>query len=416
MIDSPVTRRLLLAQAGALALAMTLPGVALAKDPVKLGLLIGFSGDMGPWAPALNNAAILAVEEINNAGGILGRPVTLIAEDNTSTVDGAMRGATKLVSVDGVSAIIGPESDPIVALRGFAKDQKVPVISTSGGTQALDDAGGAGTFIYRTNASDSFLGVVHAKLLLDEMKQNEIVLVVENLEGTQSAAATFRKAYERLGGKITKEVTLAPGQSSYLAEVNEVAAANPSMVFMAVGQTAGVAFVKQAFQRGHDWKYWVTAELQSPDYVAAVGPELAKGTINPVSSPAQGSASWQRFSEAYEKRFGEKPEPGFYQAETYDAFITVALAMAAANDTSGAAVDANLTRVAGPDGEKVISYADGVAAIAAVKEVDYEGASGSVDFNKYGNVTVPATRMLQVNEAGEWVVMKTVDSSAFPAN
>ena len=153
-----------LALAAAMSLgALTAPAMA-QDDAVNLGLLVGFTGDMGPWAPALNNAAIVAVEEINAAGGILGRTVNLISEDNASTVEGAVRGATKLVSVNGVSAIIGPESDPIVALRGFASDNQVPVISTSGGTEALDDAGGTGTFIYRTNASDSFLGVVHAKI------------------------------------------------------------------------------------------------------------------------------------------------------------------------------------------------------------------------------------------------------------
>lgn len=410
-----ISRRALLAGATALGLGGALPAFAQEGD-IKLGLLVGLTGDMGPWAPALNNAAILAVEEINAAGGILGRKVQLIAEDNNSTVAGAMRGATKLVSVDAVSAIIGPESDPIVALRGFAKDNKVPVISTSAGTEALDKAGGTGTYIYRTNASDSFLGVVHAKLLLDEMGQKEIVLVVENLEGTMSGANTFKKAYERLGGTIVKEVVLAPGQSSYQAEVRAVADTDPAMVFLAVGQTAGVNFVKQAYQRGYDWKYWVTAELQSPDFVNAAGVEIVQGAINPVSSQVEDAASWERFSAAYEARFGEKPEPGFYQAETYDAFIATALAIEAAGEASGEAVDANLIKVSGPDGKKVISFEEGREALKAGEDIDYEGASGSLDFDEFGNVTIPATRMLQIAEDGSWQTLKVIDSSNFPAN
>ncbi|PZQ97657.1 MAG: hypothetical protein DI533_10800 [Cereibacter sphaeroides] len=415
MKTEKMLRCLRVATLSAAAMALTAPAV-MAQDGVKLGLLVGLTGDMGPWAPALNNAAILAVEEINANGGLLGKPVTLITEDNSSTVDGAMRGATKLVSVDGVSAIIGPESDPIVALRDFAVDNKIPIISTSAGTEALDDAGGTGKFIYRTNASDSFLGVVHAKMLLDEMQQKEVVLVVENLEGTMSGARTFSDAYKRLGGTITKEVVLAPGQSNYLAEIKAVADAEPTMVFLAVGQTAGVNFVKQAYQRGYDWKYWATAELQSPDFVNAAGVEVVKGILNPVSSQVEGAESWNRFSAAYEARFGEKPEPGFYQAETYDAFIATALAIEAAGDASGASIDANLTKVAGPGGDKVVSFADGVAALKAGKDIDLEGASGSVDFDEHGNVTIPATRLLQVDDEGNWVTIKTVDSSAFPAN
>ncbi|PZQ48199.1 MAG: hypothetical protein DI556_15375 [Rhodovulum sulfidophilum] len=412
---SPLTARLARALMTASALALALP--AMAEDgPVKLGLLVGFTGDMGPWAPALNNAALLAIEEINADGGVLGRPVELVAEDNASTVDGAIRGATKLVSVEGVSAIIGPESDPILALRAFAKDHEIPVISTSAGTEALDEVGGTGTYIYRTNASDSFLGVVHAKMLLDELDQKEIVLVVENLEGTQSGAKTFKDAYERFGGKVVKEVVLAPGQTNYQSEVRAVADADPSMVFLAVGQTAGVAFVKQAYQRGYDWKYWVTAELQSPDFVSAAGVDIVKGALNPVSSQVEGAESWTRFSDAYEKRFGEKPEPGFYQAETYDAVMVTALAMEAAKDAGGAGIDAHLTEVAGPGGEKVVSFAAGKAALAEGKEIDYEGASGSVDFDAHGNVTIPATRLLEISDEGDWVTVKTVDSSAYPTN
>lgn len=397
------------------ALSAGLAAPAAAED-VKFGLLVGFTGDMGPWAPALNNAAILAVEEINAAGGVLGNQVQLVSEDNGSGVDGAVRGAQKLVSVDKVSAIIGPESDPIVALLQFATDNKVPIISTSAGTEALDKAGGTGKYIYRTNASDTFLGIVHAKLLLDEMKQKEVALVVENTEGTMSGANTFERAYERFGGKISKKIVLSPGQANYLNELRDLASADPDYVFLAVGQATGVNFVKQAYQRGYDWKSWVTAELQSPDFVKAAGVDVVKGFINPVSSQRADAPSWERFSQAYEKRFGEKPEPGFYQAETYDAFIAAALAMEAAKSATGEAIDANLAKVAGPGGDKVISFEEGVKALQAGKDIDYEGASGSVDFNEHGNVAVPATRLLQVDESGQWVPIKTIDSSAFPAS
>jgi ABC-type branched-subunit amino acid transport system substrate-binding protein len=409
-------RRGLLALTVACIVGAGVPAFAQEGDPVKMGLLVGFSGDMGPWAPALNDAAILAVEEINAAGGILGRPVTLVSEDNASAVDGAVRGATKLVNVEGVNVIIGPESDPIIGLRSFAVENQIPIISTSAGTEALNEAGGTGRFIYRTNASDSFLGVVHAKMLLDELGRDQIVLVVENLEGTISAAATFKAAYERLGGTIIDEIVLAPGQSSYQSEVRRAMGHDQDLLFLATGQTAGVAFVKQAYQRGYEGDYWVSAELQSPDFVNAAGVEVVEGAMNPVASQVEDSPSWQRFSDAFLARFGERPEPGFYQAETYDAFIVAALAMVAGGDTSGATIDANLLSVATPDGTEVISYADGVAALAAGEEINYEGASGSIDFNEFGNVAVPATRLLQINADGVWETMKTVDSSNFPAN
>lgn len=403
-----------IAKAVAVGLLIAGPALPAAADDVKLGLLIGFTGDMGPWAPALNNAAMLAVEEINADGGILGNKVVLISEDNASNVQGAIAGARKLVSVDGVSAIIGPESDPIVSLKDFAKDSKVPVVSTSAGTDALDQMGGTGRFIYRTSASDTFLGIAQAKVFLDELGVTELAVMAENSENTMSAANSFIKSYERFGGKVLKKVVVAPGQTTYLNELRDLASADPKFVFLAAGQTTGVAVVKQAYQRSYAWKWWVTTDLQNPDFVAAVGNDAAKGIESMVAGQLEADKSWQRFSELYEKKFGEKPEPGFYQAETYDAFIAVALAMESAKATDGAAVDANLIDVSTPEGEKVYSFAEGKKLLSEGKKIDYEGASGSIDFNEYGNVAVPAARLLEVDGEGNWVPVKVIDARSFP--
>ena len=92
-------RKTLLAAASMLATA-GIAGTASAED-VKFGFMVGFSGDMAPWAGALNNGAILAVEEINAAGGINGANIVLVPEDNGSTAAGGVRGAQKLINVDG---------------------------------------------------------------------------------------------------------------------------------------------------------------------------------------------------------------------------------------------------------------------------------------------------------------------------
>ena len=68
------------------------------------------------------------------------------------------------------------------------------------------------------------------------------------------------------------------------------------------------------------------------------------------------------------------------------------------------------------DGEKVFSFADGVKALDAGKDIDYDGASGPVNFTDTGNVTVPATRILVVDDNGQWVSTRTIDTSEYPAN
>jgi len=384
-----------------------------AGDQVDLGLMIGFTGDMGPWAPAISNSAILAVEEINADGGIMGKKVKLWSADNESTVEGGIRGAKKLVAVNKVSAIIGPESDPIMALLEYAKDTKTPIISTSAGTMALDKAGGTGNYIYRTSASDSFLGIVTAKLIYEGLGIKECAVIAENFEGTMSAAETMIKNYEKLGGKIVVKAILAPGQATYHSELKKVFSKKPAMTFLATGEVTGVNVMKQWYQKGYPGEWWVSTDLQNAEFVNSSSVEVTKGVRSQVSSQKEGDAGWVRFAERYEKKFGEKPEPGAYQSNTYDAVIITALAMEAAKNTSGEAVDKHLIAVSSPPGKKVFSFKEGVAALYNGEEINYEGASGPVDFNQYGNVTMPVSRILKVTEKGEWVTEKVLDSSQF---
>ncbi|MGE0210788.1 MAG: ABC transporter substrate-binding protein [Parvibaculaceae bacterium] len=397
-------------------LAMMAAAHPAAAEDVNLGFMVGYTGDMGPWAPALDNAAKLAVEEINAAGGVLGNPIKLWSEDNESTVEGGVRGARKLVSVNKVNAIIGPESDVIMALKEFAKDNGIPIISTSAGTSALDRIGGAGRFLYRTNASDSFIGVAAAKLMLEALGHKEVAILVENVEGTQSTADAFIRNYEKFGGKISKKIVLSPGQATYHSELADLAGTKPKIVVLAAGQITGVNVVKQAYQRGYEWDWYATVELQNPDFVASAGAEVVKGTVSAVPGQRDDDPSWLRFSERYKAKYGEAPQTGFYQAETYDAIVLTALAMEAAKSTAGKDIDQHLTAVAAAPGEKVSTFEEGVKLLREGKDIDYSGASGTVDFNEFGNVGVPAIRLVKVNDKGEWETVQVVDSRDFPAN
>ncbi|NND50487.1 MAG: ABC transporter substrate-binding protein [Rhizobiales bacterium] len=402
------------AVAGVLSLGLGQP--AAQADEVKLGFMLGFTGDYAPWSPALNNAAIVAIEEINANGGILGNEVSMIVSDNESKVEGGIAAARKLVNVDKVPVIIGPESDIIVALQDMAKNNEIPVVTSSAGTDAIDKTGGTGKFIWRVNASDSFLGVAAAKVLIDELGHKEIAIMVENLEGTQSAAASLKRNFERFGGKVTKEIVLTPGQATYLSELRDLADSDPKLVFLAAAQVTGVNVMKQAYQRGYEWPWWVAQELQQQDFVNAAGVEVVKGVTSWTPGQMDDDPAWQRFSNIFKEKWGEAAQSGFYQAETYDAFMVTALAMIKGGEATGAAVDANMAAVAAPPGERVTNFADAVKLIKEGKEINYDGPSGTIDFNEWGNVGIPAVRLMQVDDSGQWITKQVIDARSFPAS
>ena len=382
---------------------------------VKFGFMLGFTGDYAAWSPPLENTTKLAVKEINANGGILGNTLVVIKEDNESKVGPGVRAAQKLINVDKVPVIIGPESDIIVALQDMALDNQVPVITSSAGTEAINDNGGTGRYIWRTNASDSFLGIAAAKVMIDELGYKTAVIIVENLEGTQSAANSFSKAFTRFGGTVVKTVVLTPGQATYLSELKDAASVDADVAFLAAAQVTGINAVKQAYQRGYEFNMWVSQELLTEDFIAGASAEAADGITSWTPGQDETTDTWGVFSKAYAEMWGEVPQGGWYQAETYDAFMVAALAMIAGGETTGKSVDSNLSMVANPPGVVVTSFADGVAALAAGKDINYEGPSGSVDFNDHGDAGAPAVKILKVID-GHWVTQAIIDATNFPAN
>jgi len=382
---------------------------------VKFGFMLGFTGDYAAWSPPLEDTTKLVVKEINDNGGILGNTLVVIKEDNESKVGPGVRAAQKLINIDKVPVIIGPESDIIVALQDMALNNQVPVITSSAGTEAINENGGTGRYIWRTNASDSFLGIGAAKVMRDTLGYETVVLIVENLEGTQSAANSFANAFERFGGKVLKKVVLTPGQTTYLSELKDAASVESDVVFLAAAQVTGINAVKQIYQRGYDFNMWVAQELLTEDFIAGVGVEAADGITSWTPGQDETTDTWAVFSKAYSAMHGEIPQGGWYQAETYDAFVVAALAMIAGGDTTGEAIDSNLAMVANPPGVKVTSFAEGVAALADGKDINYEGPSGSVDFNDHGDAGAPAIKVLTVRN-GVWEVDAIIDATSFPAN
>jgi len=382
---------------------------------VKFGFMLGFTGDYAAWAPPLEKTSKLAVQEINANGGILGNTLVVIKEDNESKVGPGVRAAQKLINVDNVAVIIGPESDIIVALQDMALDNQVPVITSSAGTEALNNNGGTGRYIWRTNASDSFLGIAAAKVMLDELGYKTAVVIVENLEGTQSAANSFAKAFERFGGTIVKTVVLTPGQATYLSELKDAASVDVDVTFLAAMQVTGINVVKQAYQRGYEFNMWTGQELLMDDFIAGASAEATEGITSWTPGQDETTDTWGVFSKAYAEMWGEAPEGGWYQAETYDAFMVTALAMIAGGETTGKSADDNLAMVANPPGVVVTTFAEGVAALAAGKDINYEGPSGSVDFNEHGDAGAPAVKVMTVRN-GKWVTAMIIDATNFPAN
>ena len=377
--------------------------------PVKYGFLNGQSGDYGPWGGWALAAAEVAVDELNAAGGVLGRDVELIVEDNGSTPEGAVSGFAELTEVDGIHALGGIESDGMIAIFETVHELQIPTICSTCGTTELDNTGG--DMVFRIIPSDTDNGIVGAQVARDEGYRN-VAMLVELSEGTESPANVFKAVFtEQMGGNITEDVRFNSGEVTYSAQVAQAFESGPEAVYVAAGFETAVPILNEWRTRGYtDVPMIFTTDLLSPEIAEIVGAvDGASAIVGATAYDTVANPAW----DAYVPRFAAKndgvpPEIAFYDAWQYDQYIILGLAMEKAGTTDGAAVAAAVLDVTNPPGVEVFSFADGVAQIEAGNDIDYHGTTSNLNLNPVGNLLSPVMAVLEV-QGGEWAVRENIE-------
>ena len=382
------------------------------QGPIKFGMLIGVTGDYSPYYDVSKAGADVAIAEINDAGGVLGRPVELVVVDNKSTVEGAVQGFSQIVDVEDVDALAGPESDGAIANLQAIKDLKLPTICPACGTSELDEAGG--DYIWRITGSDSDGGLIAAQFARDA-GYTRVAMLVQNTEGASAPADAFKQVFtEIIGGEVVADVRFDPGQSSYQAQVDQAFADDPEAVYVGAGFEAGGIILTEWQRRGYGGSFLFSPDMIVPEIAALteqgveIGDGVAKAAIAAYDTE---SPAYQSYAPRYEAIIGEQPSSGLYDANQYDQYIILALAIAKAGTTDGEAVAAVISDLLNPPGTVVYSYAEGLAAIEAGEDIDLHGASSSLDVNEFGNLASPNFGEQNIVD-GQWTQVATVELDA----
>ena len=382
------------------------------EGPIKFGMLIGVTGDYSPYYDVSKAGADVAIAEINDAGGVLGRPVELVVVDNKSTAEGAVQGFSQIVDVEGVDVLGGPESDGAIANLQAIKDLQLPTICPACGTSELDQAGG--DYIWRITGSDSDGGLIAAQFARDA-GYTRVAMLVQNTEGASAPADVFKQVFtEIIGGEVVADVRFDPGQASYQAQVDQAFADDPEAVYIGAGFEAGGIILTEWQRRGYGGSFMFSPDMIVPEIAALteqgveIGDGVAKAAIAAYDTE---SPAYQSYAPRYEAITGEQPSPGLYDANQYDQYIILALAIAIAGTTDGKAVAAVISDLLNPPGTVVYSYAEGLAAIEAGEDIDYHGASSSLDVNEFGNLASPNFGEQNIVD-GQWTQVATVELDA----
>jgi len=378
-------------------------GEDLKGDPVKLGLLTGLTGDYSAFKDAVVGGSEIAIRDVNEGGGILGGPAELIIQDNKSTPEGAVSGFEKLVNVDKVAAIGGVESDGGVAVLERAAEAQVPVICSFCGTTVLDEEGG--NFIYRTTASDNDGAAASAQFARDRGFERVALLRQEGEAGRP--AEIFADVWENnVGGEVVSDVQIDPGKSSYQVELQQAFSEDPDVVYASIGHEAGNSIFPEWERRAYGGEFLVSPDLLTPQTsFEYLEDGVATGSIAAFDEK---TPAYENFAKKLEAETGEGPSEGLGEPLNFDTFILLALAIEAAGSTDGAEIDAMIPEVTSPPGEVCYLYDECRKLIEDGEEIDYHGASSSLDLNETGNLESPPIAEVQLVD-GEWEAVETVE-------
>ena len=367
-------------------------GIAgIGSDAIKVGALVPLSGSIAPYGPPIIDGARLAVEQINAAGGVLGKRLELVVRDTASSPDVGRDAARKLVELDRVPAIIGAFSSGVtLAVSSVTIPAEVVLISpvsVSAAISTLDD----NDYVFCTIVSNDVQGKVLARLARLLNYDTVSIIYVNNTYG-KDLTDGFTKNYTRYGGTVGAAVPYEQDKPSYRSEIEKAITSNPEALLLISYAIDGRKQIVEAIEAGYQGKFLFSSSMTGkevapgPGCISANEPGPIEGAFG--TAPAGTGFHVDQFNADFTAKFGSVNVPPFYY-QAYDAAMLVALAIERAGKATGEAIRDNLRAVANPPGEKIYygEWAKAIALLNAGKEIDYEGVSGPVDFNATGGVT-----------------------------
>ena len=360
---------------------------------LPLGTILPQSGALAFLGPPEEAGVQLGADDVNAAGGGISVDVTFRDSGDTTT-DTATVSVTDLLSQN-VSAIIGAASsgvsktviDQIVAAGVI---QFSPANTSADFTNYNDNG-----LYWRTAPSDVLQGEVLGNLIAEDGNATLGMIVLNDSYGTGLAKFT-KEAFEAAGGEVVAESLFNEGDSSFDAQISEVTAANPDAIALITFDQAKIitpALVGSGYPG--DKLYFVDGNLA--DYSKDWAPGLVAGSKGTLPGLDVGT-----LGDFTDRLKGVDPSltDYSYAAESYDAVVLLALAAYAANSTDGTEIAKYLQQVSGGsgDGEKVTSFEDGIKLLDEGKQIDYDGPSGPITFDKNGDPTEATIGIFQYND------------------
>ncbi len=367
------------------ALATTLScGSKGSQKEIVIGEYGSLTGGIATFGISTKNGSELAFEEINKKGGVLGKQVKLLVEDDQSKPEEAGTVVTKLINQSGVAAVLGHvASSHSLAAAPICQSNQIPMISPSSTNPRVTQVG---NYIFRVCFIDPFQGAVMAKFAADTLKLKKVAILVDVRSDYSVGLQTFfRQQFRQLGGEVVVEQSYSQGDSDFRAQLTAIKAANPEAIYLPGYYTEVGTIVHQARELGITVPFLGGDGWDSPKLWEIGGAALNGCYFSNHYSTDDPNPLVQKFVADYKAKYGQTPD------------ALAALAYDAARILGDA-----ITRAGSTDGAKVRDE------IAETK--DFPGVTGSISINADRNAVKPAV-ILKI-ENGKFLLVETIKAEA----
>ena len=328
----------------------------------KLGYALELSGGVAAYGNAGKNGANLAVDEINKAGGINGKQITVISKDNKSDNAEAATVVSNLINNDKVNAVIGSmTSGAVKSMTPNVTKGAVPLVTPAGTDDTLTVTNGkVNDYIFRSTFQDSYQGKVLANYTTNELKAKKVVLYYDNSSDyAKGIAKSFEKTYT---GKIVDKVSFQSGDKDFQATLSKIKSEDYDAIVMPGYYNETGLITKQARELGIEQPILGGDGFADPTFITLAGDAAATNVyyVSGYSAKALANETTTKFIAAYQAKY--KSEPSMFDALAYDAVYMV---KQAAEDTKA---------------KTSVDVKDGLAKLKGFK-----GATGDITVDKDHN-------------------------------
>lgn len=351
-----------------------------ASQGLKLGAIVPLTGDAAPYGTALKKGMDLAIEEVNAKGGVGGKNVQIVFEDDRNLAQDGVTAFNKLKSVDRVPLVMGAMFSAVtLAIAPIAEKDKVVLLSPTSSDVSLTSAG---DYIFRIYPSDAYDGVFLATFAADQLQARKAAILSMQASSTIAVSQLFRTAFEGKGGAVVSEESFKEGTTDFRAVLTKLKDGQQDLVFLPSALREAALLLRQAKELGIKARFLGISTLFDPKLLELAG-DAAESVMfsSPVFDPTSEAPQVRAFVSAYKTKY--KSDPDILGAYGYD---VVNVAVAAAGGAGNESMTADTFK----------------AGLNKIR--DFRGATGTMSFDGNGDVT-KELRMMAVS-AGKFVPFK----------